>query len=133
MCHAAKDIFHALFVQRFGGVNYGAAGDDLVVEHQRGLAFDFTDDIHGLADVVVVHPPLFNDGQRGAEALRDITGLLADADVDGHHYQVLNLFGGEIIAQEWQSRQLVHGDIEETLDLTRVQVDGQQAVGAGCG
>src|SRR3979490_3114870 len=57
---------------------------------------------------------------------------LGNAGAPRHDDRVDQLHPEDVVAQQrLHGRQLIDGDVEEALDLARVQIDGQHAIGAG--
>ena len=70
-----------------------------------------------------------DDGR--ADHLSELVRLLAEADVRRADDEVGDLLATEVIDQHGHRIQVVDGDLEESLDLRAVQVQGQDPVGAG--
>src|SRR5690606_25516271 len=64
------------------------------------------------------------------EALREGTGPDHAADVGGNHHHVLVLLLPDVAEQQRRCVNVVDGDVEEALDLVRVQVHREHAVEA---
>ena len=76
-------------------------------------------------------PPLVDDREIGFEALRQRARPHHAADVGRYHHQVLVAVLPHVAQQDRPRVDVVHRDIEKTLDLLRVQVHRQHAVHAG--
>ena len=103
-------------------------GDGLLVVN----ALDVTDDAHDLGGVVA-RTALVGDGQVAAEHVGQLLGGLGATHIGGDDDQVLGVEVHVVVvlAKQRQCGQVVNRDIEEALDLTLVQVEGDDAVNAG--
>ena len=118
-----------------GGVADGTSGVDHIVEEDAVLALHVADDVHDLA-LVGLLAALVHDGQAHVQLLGEGAGAGHRAHIGRDDHHVLALFAellGVIVHEHGVAQQVIHGDIEETLDLAGVQVHGQHAVGAGGG
>src|SRR5690606_20190324 len=70
----------------------------------------------------------------GADAVGDVTGAQHAADVGGndHHLGGVVVFR-DVAGEDWRGGEVVGGDGKKALDLGGVQIEGQDAVGAGVG
>src|SRR6185437_11799828 len=126
--HAAGAVLH----HGLGGLDQGAGGVNDVVEDDGGAPLDIADDVHDFADV---HgdAALVHDGERGIELLGEEAGALDAAGVGGDDGQIGELHAAEAVHQHGRGEEVIHGDVEEALDLGRVQIHQQGAMGAGGG
>ena len=76
------------------------------------------------------HASFVDDGQRGAEALGVGAGTLHAAGVGRHDRQIGLLQIAQVAHDHWCGEQMVDRDVEEALDLRRVKVQRQDAIGA---
>ena len=60
-----------------------------------------------------------------ATPVRKHTGTAYAAQVRGNHDHILQVFLFNVICQNRRSRHMIQRDVEEALDLGRMQVDGQ--------
>ena len=112
----------------------GAAGVDHVVDQHAGAAFDLADDRLGdglVRDGQVA--ALVHEGQRrAAKALGPLFGHPDTAGIRGHDRDVVcRNAGADVVRQQRDGHEVVHGTVEEALDLRGVQVHAHDAVGAG--
>ncbi len=77
--------------------------------------------------------PFVHDGQGGLQPLGVGPGPLHAARVGGDHGQPGQLEPGNVVHDHGGREEVIHGHVEEALDLGGVQVHGQDAVGAGGG
>src|SRR5574338_197193 len=103
-----------------------------VVDHDAGAPADVAHDVHHLR-LVGPLAALVDDGERGAEALRVRARALDAARVRGDHRDLARHALADRAQQHGRREQVVDGDVEESLDLARVQIEAEQAVGAGDG
>ena len=119
--------------ERSGSAAEGTGGIDHIVEQDDGLAFHVADDVHNLG-LVGDLAALIDDGEVHVEFHGNLAGAGHAAHVGGddHHVGVaLAELLQIVIGEEGSAAHVVHGDIEEALDLVGVQVHGKYAVGAG--
>src|SRR5690606_38484360 len=121
-------------LQRGGGGAQGAGGVDDVIDHHAGLALDVTDDVHHRGDVGA-RTALVDDRQVGIiQALGHGAGAYHATDVRADHAQVVGAVGAPDIGErQRRGVDVVHGHVEEALDLVGVQVDGEDLVGVDRG
>ena len=134
MRSAGIDLLRAADLdERSGSAAEGTGGIDHIVEQDDGLAFHVADDVHDLG-LVGDLAALIDDGKVHVELHGKLAGAGHAAHVGGDdHYvgvalaELLQI----VIGEEGSAAHVVHGDIEEALDLVGVQVHGKYAVGAG--
>ena len=136
MAGAGIDVLRAANLDdRLGGVAEGAGGIDHVVEEDAVLALDIADDVHDLA-LVGLLAALVDDGQTHVQLLGKRACAGHGADVRGDDDHLLSALAellGIVVDEDGVAEQVVHRDIKEALNLRRVQVHRQDAVGAGGG
>src|SRR5690606_33247436 len=123
------DLFRAMIFQRSGSVAQGAGGIDHVIDKDAGTAFNVANDVHDFGDVGL-GPTLVDDRQVHTQGLGYCTGANHAADVGGDDHQILEALRLDVIDQDRRAVDVVHGHVEEALDLIGVQVDGEDAVDA---
>ena len=80
--------------------------------------------------LVVAGAPLVDERDRQIEPLGEAARVLGLADVGGDHHRVRQIVALEALAEHRHARELIGRHREEALDLRRVQIDRQHAVGA---
>ncbi len=110
----------------------GAAGDDLVVQHDDVLAAHLADHRADL-NHVVLEPLLGAHGHGGAQPPGEGGGLLGVAEVGRHHDGVGKIVLAEVRRKLLQGMQVVDRHAEEAVHLGRVQRGGQHPVRPGGG
>ncbi|CVI54502.1 hypothetical protein AGR7A_Cc120016 [Agrobacterium deltaense NCPPB 1641] len=135
--HAVGDIGGdaggAFFQQRLSGVAERAAGIDDVVDEDAVLAGDIADDVHdfGFARTVTA---LVDNGQKTVETLGECTGADHAADIGRNDHDIVGVVMVlHVAGQNGRCEEVVGGDIEEALDLAGMEIEGENAVGAGFG
>jgi len=108
-----------------GSLHQRAGRVDHVVEDERVLAFDGADDIHDLGNVFL-RAALVDDRQRRIEPVGEFPGAHQRCPYPARPPTRLseNLAPGHVRAEHRIATQMIHGDIEETLDLPAMEVDG---------
>ena len=107
-----------------------AAGGDHVVDHENVSALDVADDVHRLYFAAAL-APFVDDADFAAQNVGvdlrpfHIADVRRDEDAIGH------LEALEPLDQHRRSGQVIDRHVEESLHLCRVQVDGDDAIGAG--
>ena len=82
--------------------------------------------MHHFADIGL-GPALVDDGQVAAQLLGQCACAHHTADVGRDHDQVFVIASAQVTQQHRRGVNIVHRDVEETLDLVGVQVHGQHA------
>src|SRR5690606_7369680 len=100
---------------------------DHIVDQNAVAAFHITDDVHDLG-LVGLGATLVDDRQIHAQALGHSAGANHTADVRGHDQQVVQALGLDVVDQHRGAVDVVHRDVEETLDLVSVQVNCQYPI-----
>src|SRR5690606_19007834 len=114
-------------LEGLGGGAQGAGGIDHIVDQNAVAAFHITDDVHDLG-LVGLGATLVDDRQIHAQALGHSAGANHTADVRGHDQQVVQALGLDVVDQHRGAVDVVHRDVEETLDLVSVQVNCQYPI-----
>lgn len=135
--HAVGDVGgdagSAVLEQRLGGVAERAAGIDDVVDQDAILAVDVTNDVHDLRFTGAI-ATLVDDRQQTVEPLGKRPGTHDAADVRRNDRDVLKVVVLLDVARQDRNRiEIVGRDIEEALDLAGMEIEGEDAVGAGFG
>src|SRR5947199_4155637 len=132
--HRVRDVAHhlhgALLLQCLRRLAERARGVDQIVDQDAGLSLDLADDVHHLG-FVRPRAALVDDRQlRIVEPLGEGPRARHAADVRRHDDDVPVRTLPRIAEQHRGGIHVVHRDVEEALDLLRVQVDRQQPVDA---
>jgi len=130
---AGEDLGGAAdFNDGLGRVAERACRVDHVVEEDAAFFFDIADDVHDLA-LVGLFAALVNDGKAHAHLVGECSGAGDGADVrrDNHHFLGMIELLEIVFDEDRIPQQVVHGDIEEALDLGGMEVHGEHAVSAG--
>ena len=96
------------------------------------LALDVADDVHDLGHVRG-RPALVDDGDVHVQVLGQGAGAHHAADVRGDDDHVVQRMLADVVEDDRGGVDVVHGDVEEALDLPGMQVHSQHACGAGGG
>ena len=127
------DFHRALFQQGLGGIHQRSATVAHVVEQDAAPAFHFTDDIHHFGHAGL-GAALVDDGDLGIEQFGQGPGADHTADIRRHDHQVIDfVVPADVIFHHLGGEEIVRRDVEKALDLAGMQIDGQNAVGAGLG
>ena len=120
--------------QRDRGVAQGAARVHDVVQQDAAAVLHVADDVHHFRHAGAL-APLVDDGEIGVQTLGQRAGAHHAADVRRHHGHLADVGEGraDVLLEHRGGHQVVRRDVEEALDLARVQVHRQHAVGAGLG
>lgn len=124
------DVLGPCLAQRGGRVAQRARRVDDIVDQDAEAAFDVTDDVHHLRFACTL-ATLVDDGERGVvEALGELARADHAADVGRHDHQVVVLEARQNVRRhDRRGIEIVGRDIEESLDLTGMQVDRKDAIG----
>src|SRR5690606_5839468 len=94
---------------------------------------DVADDVHHLRDAGA-GAALVDDGKAGADALGHVAGPHHAADIGGDHHDVPDVvIVANVAHHDRGGGEIVGWNVEEALDLGGMQVQRQDAVGAGLG
>src|SRR5438034_1262804 len=119
---ARQDAPRALPLDGGDRLHQRAGGVDHVVDHHRVAAVDVADEVHGHGRPRLV-APLVDDGQARVEPLGDRARTLHAAGVGRDEDGVAEVLLLQIVDHHDRAReQVVDRDVEEALDLARVQV-----------
>ena len=108
--------------ERAGRVDDVVHDDDVAVPH-------VADDVQDL-DLVLALPPLVHDGEARAKALRERAGALDSARVRGDDRERVEVRVADGVEENGCREEMVHGNVEEALDLRGMKVDAEDAVGS---
>ncbi len=132
MSRIGQHALGAALFQSAGRLAQGVGGVDHVVDDQAGAAGHVADDVHHFGHIGL-GAALVDDGQIGVQGLGHRAGADHAADVRADHDQVFDALRADVLQQHRRRVDVVHRDVEETLNLVGVQVDGEHAVDAGAG
>jgi len=128
MGRAHRDFQGAFLPEGRGGLHHGSGRVDHVVQQDDALPLDVADDVH---DLGLIGPlaSFVDDGQRGTQALAESPGPFHASRIRRDDDQVSSLVVVlDVVQQNRRRVEVVDGDVEESLDLPRVQVHGKDAV-----
>ena len=127
------DRLRAVLLQGLGRAGQASPGVDHIVADDHVLSFHFADHVDDLRHVGS-RPPLVHQGQRAVQPPAVGPGHGHAPGVRGRDHQVIRSPQFPEPPREYRRRiQVVQGNVEEPLDLGRVQVHGQHAVRSGRG
>ena len=79
-------------------------------------------------------PPLVDDGEIGFQTLGDGPGTQHAAYIGRHHHQIIDIAVLPYVSQKNRSSEkIVERDVEKSLDLAGMKIDGQDTIGACLG
>src|SRR4051812_7920911 len=126
------NVASAVLADDFDRFADGAGGGDHVIDHQDVFAFDVADDVHGLGfgDAFAA---LVDDADFAAENLGVHLGALDIAHVgrDEDGVGQIDLEAAHPAGEDGDGVEVIDGNVEESLHLGGVKVDGDDAIGAG--
>src|SRR5580700_802537 len=126
-----RDVRHhfhgTLILQSLRGLTQRSRGVDHVIDEHAGLALYLTDDVHHLG-LIGARAAFVDDREiRIIETLRHGARTCDATHIRRHHDDVaISLLPG-IAEQHRRGVHVVDRDVEESLNLIRVQIDGQQS------
>ena len=133
MADVAVDLARAVLPERVGGVDQRAAGIDDVVDQDAGPRLHFADHVHHFRFAGAL-AALVDDGERRIDALGEPARAHHAADIGRYHRDLMAAEALlDVTHHDGRGEQVVGRNIEEALDLTRVQIDREHAVGARIG
>jgi hypothetical protein len=113
-----------------GRVDERPRRDREVVHDQGRPAFDGPDELGHLGRLGVVDATLVRDGERSAQPLRPLAGLLGEAGVGRDDDQVTQVLRPDRFGQHRERVEVVDRPVEETLHLGRMEVHRHHPVRA---
>ena len=124
------NIFDAVFAEDFAGFGDGSGGGDHVIDDEDVFAGDVADDVLGFGEgagaSAFVDEAEFTVEHFGVDlGAFDVTDVGADEDAVGE------LEAAEPFAEDGAGIEMIDGDVEESLDLSGVEIDADDAVGPG--
>src|SRR6266536_2613234 len=128
---ACVDLRRPALLQELGTGDERPGRVDHVVGHHRALAGDVADHVRDVGDVVR-RPVLLQHGEVASDHLRELAGQARAARVGGDGDELLREPEvTEVLRQHRQRGHVVDRHLEESLDLARVEIHRQHAIGAG--
>ena len=126
---AGDNFCGAIFEQDFRSRAQRACRVNHVVNDDGRFTFDIADDVHGLSLIGLV-AALVHDGEGSAETLRVGAGAFHAAGIGRNDDRIA--FHGFTQGGEHDRRgeKVINGAVEEALDLSGVEIDGDKALGA---
>ncbi len=126
---AAYTFVAPFFSKRLGRFHQRSRGVDDVVDHQRRASGNIADQVHHFADVHV-DAALVDDRQRRIDSLGEKPRALHAARIGRNHRNRSELLLLEIFDQHRRRVQVVHRNVEISLNLRRVQIERKHAARA---
>ena len=123
------------FHQSGGGVAQSAGSIDHVVHQNDFFAANVADDVHDFGYIGFL-AALVNNRKRAADAGGKIAGTGNRAEVGGNHDIIIAVVAHSVFQERRENRsaqQVIHGNVEEALNLRCVQIHGKDPVGSGGG
>lgn len=127
---AGDNFCGAIFEQDFRSRTQRACRVDHVVNDDGRFAFDIADDVHGLSLIGLV-AALVHDGERSAQTLRVGAGAFHAAGIGRNDDRIAFHGFAQGIEHDRRGEKVINGAVEEALDLSGVEIDGDKALGAG--
>src|SRR5438874_11894228 len=127
------DVGSTTLGQGCRGVAQSSCRVDDVVDEDAVAPGDLPDDVHHLRNTCPL-TALVDNGKVGIEAAGNVPGAHDAPDIGGDNDQVLaRVVLSNVLHQYRGGEQIVGRDIEETLDLSGMEVEGQHPIGTGRG
>ena len=107
-----------------------ACGVDHIVKQNAGLALDIADDVHDLG-LIRLLAALIDDSHIAAELHREVAGAGGAADVGRYDHYIVIILAENVdvmLCKERRAEKIVNRDIKEALDLSCVEIHGQDGV-----
>jgi hypothetical protein len=125
--HRRLDAQGPALLQQLGRTDQRARGGGQVVHQQHMPAFHLAHHVDGLhlgrALALLAH-----DGQPRAQHVGIGIGHLQAARVRRHHHQILQITLPQVLHDHRRGKQMVHRDIEKSLDLLGMEIHGHDAI-----
>src|SRR5690606_40303208 len=117
----------AVIFECFGGVTQSPGSVHHVVNQQTGTVVNVTNNIHDFGNAGL-GTTFVDDGQINAQLFCYGAGANHTADVRRYHDQILKVLTFDVFKQHRWAVNVIHGNVEEALDLFSGQVNGQHPV-----
>lgn len=127
---AGDNFCGAIFEQDFRSRTQRACRVDHVVNDDGRFAFDIADDVHGLSLIGLV-AALVHDGERSAQTLRVGAGAFHAAGIGRNDDRIAFHGFAQGIEHDRRGEKVINGAVEEALNLSGVEVNGDKALGTG--
>lgn len=127
---AGDNFCGAIFEQDFRSRAQRACRVDHVVNNDGRFTFDIADDMHGLSLIGLV-AALVHDGEGSAETLRVGAGAFHAAGIGRNDDRIAFHGFTQGVEHDRRGEKVINGAVEEALDLSGVEIDGDKTLGAG--
>lgn len=127
---AGDNFCGAIFEQDFRSCAQRACRVDHVVNDDGRFAFDIADDVHGLSLIGLV-AALVHNGEGSAQTLRVGTGAFHAAGIGRNDDRIAFHGFAQGIEHDRRGEKVINGAVEEALNLSGVEVNGDKALGTG--
>lgn len=127
---AGDNFCGAIFEQDFRSRAQRACRVDHVVNDDGRFAFDIADDVHGLSLIGLV-AALVHNGEGSAQTLRVGAGAFHAAGIGGNDDRIAFHGFAQGIEHDRRGEKVINGAVEEALNLSGVEVNGDKTLGAG--
>lgn len=133
VCGAEEDTASSVCADNFDSAANGPGSGDHVIEDEGRLTFDGATDEIGLTGFHGICAAFVDDGERAAEVILVLESAFDTAFVgaDDDEFFAGDVKRSEVSVENWGSVEVVDRYIEEALDLSCVQVHGEDAVSTG--
>src|SRR5579885_1304813 len=128
MSRAAVDIARATVVDHAHSLRWRASGINLIINYQRILSLDATNNAHRFGHAVIAQATLLDDGKRRIETVRELARLLSKALIGGDNCEVIHSLLAKITSLDNLRGQFINGNIEKALNLSGVHIHRQNPV-----
>ena len=126
---AGDNFCGAIFEQDFRSRAQRACRVNHVVNDDGRFTFDIADDVHGLSLIGLV-AALVHDGEWSAETLRVGAGAFHAAGIGRNDDRIAFHGFTQGVEHDRRGEKVINGAVEEALDLSGVEIDGDKALGA---
>ena len=127
MRRAGRNARGSVREQRLAALHQSSRGIYQIVHHQTIAALHLADHVHHLGHVGFF-AALVDDGQRRIQPFGEGPRALHTARVGRNHREIRDLQRLEIVDHHRRPEQVVHRDIEKSLNLRRMQIERQHTV-----
>ena len=122
----SEDALCAALLERTGAFAERACRIDDVIDDDSRLVLDVADEVHDLG-AARFRTALLDDGNRCLEVVSKDAGARDAAEVRRNDNDILELLRAEVVRNRRSGREMVDRDVEEALDLARMEVDRDDA------
>src|SRR5690606_24726181 len=124
MNNSSTNIRDPLFHQTFSGIDKRTGSADLIIKNNGTLAFDISNNVIGYRGVIISDSSFADDTKWQVQQPGIFFGSFGAAGIRRDHNGIFNVGFSEVIDQYRSRKQVIGWNMEESLNLERMQIHG---------